>query len=168
MGKAIGIDLGTTNSCCAYVLNGKPQVVTYRDGSRTIPSVFAIDKQGNRLVGSEAQAQAAQNPNHTIAASKRLIGRSMGSSGVQKMQQVFTYELVEGESNEVLIKVADQVFTLEQISAAILRRIKESAASEFTIEHNKYLEEQKKLMDDNFKAELQNEEVKMKIQQSKK
>ncbi|MEZ4237589.1 MAG: Hsp70 family protein, partial [Myxococcota bacterium] len=52
MGKAIGIDLGTTNSCCAYVTNGKPEVITYRDGSRTIPSVFAIDKQGNRLVGA--------------------------------------------------------------------------------------------------------------------
>lgn len=127
MGKAIGIDLGTTNSCCAYVTNGKPQVITYRDGSRTIPSVFAIDKQGNRLVGTEAKDQAAANPNQTIAASKRLIGRSFGSNAMQKMQQVFTYELVEGESNEVLIKVADQVFTLEQISAAILRRIKESA-----------------------------------------
>ena len=127
MGKAIGIDLGTTNSCCAYVQNGRPQVVTYRDGSRTIPSVFAIDKNGNRLVGNEARSQAVQNPNHTIAASKRLIGRSFGSNQIQKMQQVFTYELVEGESNEVLIRVADQVFTLEQISAAILRRIKESA-----------------------------------------
>jgi molecular chaperone DnaK len=127
MGKAIGIDLGTTNSCCAYVTNGKPQVITYRDGSRTIPSVFAIDKNGNRLVGTEAKDQAALNPDQTIAASKRLIGRSFGSNAMQKMQQVFTYELVEGESNEVLIKVADQVFTLEQISAAILRRIKESA-----------------------------------------
>jgi molecular chaperone DnaK len=127
MGKAIGIDLGTTNSCCAFVSNGKPQVITYKDGSRTIPSVFAIDKSGNRLVGNEAKEQAAANPDHTIAASKRLIGRSFGSNAMEKMQQVFTYELVEGESSEVLIKVADQVFTLEQISAAILRRIKESA-----------------------------------------
>jgi len=127
MGKAIGIDLGTTNSCCAFVSNGKPQVITYKDGSRTIPSVFAIDKSGNRLVGNEAKEQAVANPDHTIAASKRLIGRSFGSNAMEKMQQVFTYELVEGESSEVLIKVADQVFTLEQISAAILRRIKESA-----------------------------------------
>ncbi len=127
MGKAIGIDLGTTNSCCAYVANGKPQVITYRDGSRTIPSMFAIDKKGNRLVGNEARDQQEANPEHTIAASKRLIGRSFGGKAMEKMQQVFTYELVEGESSEVLIKVADQVFTLEQISAAILRRIKESA-----------------------------------------
>jgi len=127
MGKAIGIDLGTTNSCCAFVDNGKPKVITYRDGSRTIPSMFAIDKTGNRLVGTEAKDQAAANPEQTIAASKRLIGRTYGSQAMEKMQQVFTYELVEGESSEVLIKVADQVFTLEQISAAILRRIKESA-----------------------------------------
>ena len=127
MGKAIGIDLGTTNSCCAYVANGKPEVITYRDGSRTIPSVFAIDKSGNRLVGTEAEDQQEANPENTINASKRLIGRSFGGNAMEKMQQVFTYELVEGESSEVLIKVADQVFTLEQISAAILRRIKESA-----------------------------------------
>ena len=94
MGKAIGIDLGTTNSCCAYVANGKPQVITYRDGSRTIPSVFAIDKSGNRLVGSEAKVQAEHNPNNTIAASKRLIGRSFGSNAMEKMQQVFTLSLI--------------------------------------------------------------------------
>jgi molecular chaperone DnaK len=127
MGRAIGIDLGTTNSCCAVVESGKPRVITYRDGSRTIPSVFAIDKTGSRLVGQEAKAQGSDNPINTIAASKRLIGRSFGSQAMDRFQQVFTYELMEGESSEVLIKVSDQVFTLEQISAAILRRIKESA-----------------------------------------
>jgi molecular chaperone DnaK len=127
MGKAIGIDLGTTNSCAALIENGKPRIITYRDGSRTIPSVFAIDKMGNRLIGNEALAQAALNPENTVAASKRLLGRSYGGTAMEKMQQVFTYELVEGEASEVLVKVAGQVFTLEQISAAILRRIKESA-----------------------------------------
>jgi molecular chaperone DnaK len=127
MGRAIGIDLGTTNSCAAYVENGTPQVITYRDGSRTIPSVFAIDKQGNRLVGADAKKHAELDPNATVQASKRLIGRQYGSNVMEKMKQVFTYELMEGESSEVLIKVSDQVFTLEQISAAILRRIKEAA-----------------------------------------
>jgi molecular chaperone DnaK len=89
--------------------------------------MFAIDKSGNRLVGTEAKEQANLNPENTIAASKRLIGRSFGSNAMEKMQQVFTYELVEGDASEVLIKVANQVFTLEQISAAILRRIKEAA-----------------------------------------
>jgi molecular chaperone DnaK len=127
MGRAIGIDLGTTNSCAAIIQNGKPNVLTYKDGQKTIPSVFAIDKHGNRLVGSEAKTQAADNPMNTVAAAKRLIGRSFDSKAVDQFQQVFTYELVEGESSEVLIKVSDQVFTLEQISAAILRRIKEYA-----------------------------------------
>ena len=127
MGRAIGIDLGTTNSCAAIIDNGSPQVITYRDGQRTIPSVFAIDKHGNRLVGTDAKAQAVANPLNTVAAAKRLIGRGFDSKAVDQFQQVFTYELMEGEHSEVLVKVSDQVFTLEQISAAILRRIKENA-----------------------------------------
>lgn len=127
MGKAIGIDLGTTNSCAAIFEDKKPRFITWEDGQKTVPSVFAIDKQGNRLVGEEAKRQAAENAGATVAASKRLIGRNYGSQAMEKVKQVFTYELVEGESSEVLIKVKGQVFTLEQISAAILRRIKERA-----------------------------------------
>jgi molecular chaperone DnaK len=127
MGKAIGIDLGTTNSCAAIIENGKPRLIEYRGGQKTIPSVFAIDKHGNRLVGEDAKKEAWTNAGSSVAASKRLIGRNFGSQAIEKMKQVFTYELVEGESSEVLIKVKDQVFTLEQISAAILRRIKEAA-----------------------------------------
>ena len=126
MGRAIGIDLGTTNSCAAIIENGKPKVIEHANGQKTIPSVFAIDKQGNRLVGEAARAQAAENPMNTVAAAKRLIGRNFGSQQIDKMKQVFTYEIVEGESSEVLVKVKDQIFTLEQISAAILRNIKES------------------------------------------
>jgi molecular chaperone DnaK len=129
MGRAIGIDLGTTNSCAAVVDDGDPRVITYPNGAKTIPSVFAIDKSGQRLVGDEAKTQAAFNPTNTITAAKRLIGRSFGSKAVERMQQVFTYELVEGAESEVLVRVADQVLTLEQISAAILLRIKENAES---------------------------------------
>jgi molecular chaperone DnaK len=127
MGRAIGIDLGTTNSCAAIIEDGNPRLITYKGGAKTIPSVFAIDKSGNRLVGEEAKRKASQNPNTTVEAAKRLIGRSFGSQAIKKFTQVFTYELMEGEASEVLIKVKDQVFTLEQISAAILRRIKEAA-----------------------------------------
>ncbi len=134
MGKAIGIDLGTTNSCAAIIENGSPRLITYRGGAKTIPSVFAIDKSGKRLVGDEAKLHAADNADSTVAASKRLIGRTYGSQAMEKFQQVFTYELVEGESSEVLIKVKDQVFTLEQISAAILRRIKEAAEDALGVE----------------------------------
>ncbi len=127
MSRAIGIDLGTTNSCAAVVLGGTPQVITYPNGAKTIPSVFAIDKSGVRLIGEDARSQAALNPSNTVQASKRLIGRSYDSKAVEKMSQVFTYELVEGEGSSVLVKVADQVMTLEQISAAILMRIRDNA-----------------------------------------
>lgn len=127
MAIAIGIDLGTTNSCAAVVIDGKPRVLAYPDGNKTIPSVFAIDKQGRALTGEEAKEQAALNPDGTVTASKRLIGRSFDSDAVQKMAQVFTYELAEGSESEVLVRVAGQVLTLEQISAAILMKIKENA-----------------------------------------
>ena len=127
MGKAIGIDLGTTNSCAAIVENGKPRVITYKGGASTIPSVFAINEKGERLVGQDAKKQAQLNPTNTVAAAKRLIGRNFHSKQIEKIRQVFTYELVEGESSEVLVKLRDQVFTLEQISAAILRKIKDVA-----------------------------------------
>jgi len=127
MGKAIGIDLGTTNSCAAIVEIGKPRVITYKGGATTIPSVFAINERGERLVGHDAKKQAQLNPTNTVAAAKRLIGRNFHSKTIEKVRQVFTYELVEGESSEVLVKVRNQVFTLEQISAAILRKIREVA-----------------------------------------
>ncbi len=127
MGKAIGIDLGTTNSCAAIVENGKPRVITYKGGKTTIPSVFAITDKGEKLVGDDAKKQAQLNPQHTIQAAKRLIGRNFHSKTIEKIRQVFTYELVEGEGNEVMVKVRDQVFTLEQISAAILKKIRDVA-----------------------------------------
>jgi molecular chaperone DnaK len=127
MGRAIGIDLGTTNSCAAIMDGSRPRVITYKGGETTIPSVFAIDEQGNRLVGHEAKRQAQLNPTNTVMASKRLIGRNFHSKTIDRVRQIFTYEMLEGDNNEVLIKVKDQVFTLEQISAAILKKIKEVA-----------------------------------------
>ncbi len=127
MGKAIGIDLGTTNSCAAIIEGGRPRIITSPTGATTIPSVFAIDDQGRELVGQEAKRQAQLNPQHTVMGAKRLIGRNFHSKTIEKIRQVFTYELMEGESSEVLIKINDQVFTLEQVSAAILLRIKDFA-----------------------------------------
>jgi molecular chaperone DnaK len=127
MGLAIGIDLGTTNSCAAIMENGRPRVLTYKGGDSTIPSVFAIDDKGNRLVGAEAKRQAQLNPSNTVMAAKRLIGRNFHSKTIDKVRQIFTYEMLEGDNSEVLIKVKGEIFTLEQISAAILHRIKEVA-----------------------------------------
>ncbi len=127
MGKAIGIDLGTTNSCAAIIEGGRARIITSPTGATTVPSIFAIDEQGRELVGQEAKRQAQLNPQHTVMGAKRLIGRNFHSKTIEKIRQVFTYELMEGESSEVLIKVNNQVFTLEQISAAILLRIKDFA-----------------------------------------
>lgn len=127
MGRAIGIDLGTTNSCAAVMDGLRPRVITYSGGGSTIPSIFAIDEEGKRLVGDEAKRQAQLNPANTVMASKRLIGRNFHSKTINKVKQVFTYEMMEGENNDVLIKVKDEVFTLEQISAAILGRIRDVA-----------------------------------------
>ncbi len=127
MGRAIGIDLGTTNSCAAVIDGGRPKMITYKGGNSTIPSMFAIDESGQELVGHEAKRQAQLNPQNTVTASKRLIGRNFHSKVIDRVRQVFTYELLEGEQSEVLVKIKDQVFSLEQISAAILRRIQEVA-----------------------------------------
>ncbi len=127
MGRAIGIDLGTTNSCAAVIKDGRPEIITYKGGNTTIPSMFAVGAGGKELVGHEAKRQAQMNPRNTVTASKRLIGRNFNSKVIDQVRQVFTYELVEGEESEVLVRVQEQVYSLEQISAAILRRIREVA-----------------------------------------
>lgn len=122
---AIGIDLGTTNSCAAIMESGKPRIITTAEGATQVPSVFAIDEDGNEIVGSAAAAQAQHNPDGTVRAAKRLIGRNFHSKSINDTRQVFTYEMVEGAGENILLNVAEQLYTLEQISAAILTRIKE-------------------------------------------
>jgi molecular chaperone DnaK len=124
---AIGIDLGTTNSCAAIMESGTPRVITTAEGATQVPSVFAIDEAGNEIVGSAAAAQAEHNPDGTVRAAKRLIGRNFHSKSINDTRQVFTYEMVEGAGDNILLNVAEQLYTLEQISAAILARIKEVA-----------------------------------------
>ena len=127
MGRSIGIDLGTTNSCAAVIENNQPKIIMYRGGSYTIPSLFAIDESGKMLVGHDAKKQAALNPQDTVIAPKRLIGRSFHSPQVEKIRQLFTYSMVEGKEGEVLIKVKDKLLDLREISAQILRKIKQVA-----------------------------------------
>jgi len=127
MGRAIGIDLGTTNSCAAVIEGNQPKIIMYRGGSYTIPSLFAIDEGGRMLVGHDAKKQAALNPQDTVFAPKRLIGTNFHSTQVEKIRQMFTYNMVEGNEGEVLIKVKDQVFDLREVSAQILGKIKEVA-----------------------------------------
>ncbi len=127
MSIAIGIDLGTTNSCAAIMEGGRPRIITTAEGATQVPSVFAIDAAGNEIVGSAAAEQAEHNPDGTVRAAKRLIGRNFHSKSINDTRQVFTYEMVEGAGENILLNVAEQLYTLEQISAAILKRIKDVA-----------------------------------------
>src|SRR5687768_18563957 len=95
MGRIIGIDLGTTNSAMAYMVAGKPEVITNAEGNRTTPSVVAINKTGERLAGQVAQRQRVTNAKNTIYGVKRLIGRKFGSDEVQKDLHLMPYEIVK-------------------------------------------------------------------------
>ncbi len=126
MGKIIGIDLGTTNSAFAYLVAGKPEVITNAEGNRTTPSVVAINKSGERLVGQVAQRQRVTNAKNTIYGVKRLIGRKFSDKEVQKDLDIMPYKIVE-HKNGVAVKMGDKDYTPEEVSAMILSKIKADA-----------------------------------------
>jgi len=126
MGKIIGIDLGTTNSAFAYLVAGKPEVIANAEGNRTTPSVVAINKGGERLVGQVAQRQRVTNAKNTIYGVKRLIGRKWADKEVQKDLDIMPYQIVE-HKNGVAVKMGDKDYTPEEVSAMILSKIKADA-----------------------------------------
>lgn len=126
MGKIIGIDLGTTNSAFAYLVAGKPEVIANAEGNRTTPSVVAINKSGERLVGQVAQRQRVTNAKNTIYGVKRLIGRKWNDKEVQKDLDIMPYQIVE-HKNGVAVKMGDKDYTPEEVSAMILSKIKADA-----------------------------------------
>jgi molecular chaperone DnaK len=126
MGKIIGIDLGTTNSAFAYMVAGKPEVIANAEGSRTTPSVVAINKKGERLVGQVAQRQRVTNAKNTIYGVKRLIGRKFSDKEVQKDHDIMPYEIVK-KSDGVAVKMDGKDYTPEEVSAMILSKIKTDA-----------------------------------------
>jgi molecular chaperone DnaK len=126
MGKIIGIDLGTTNSAVAYMIAGKPEVIANAEGNRTTPSVVAINKSGERLVGQVAQRQRVTNAKNTIYGVKRLIGRKFGDKEVQKDLDIMPYEIVKHGAG-VGVKLGDKDYTPEEVSAMILSKIKADA-----------------------------------------
>ena len=126
MGKIIGIDLGTTNSAFAYMVAGKPEVIANAEGNRTTPSVVAINKKGERLVGQVAQRQRVTNAKDTIYGVKRLIGRKFGDKEVQKDHDIMPYEIVK-KGDGVAVKMGDKDYTPEEVSAMILSKIKADA-----------------------------------------
>tara|TARA_B100000700_G_scaffold231730_1_gene256530 strand:- start:1213 stop:3123 length:1911 start_codon:yes stop_codon:yes gene_type:complete len=130
MGKIIGIDLGTTNSCVSVMEAGNPTVIQSEEGSRTIPSIVAFtqdDEKNDILIGQAAKRQAVTNPENTIYSAKRLIGRSFNE--VSKESKDLPYKIKKGKNNEVVITSRGKDYALPQISAMILQKIKKTAES---------------------------------------
>jgi molecular chaperone DnaK len=126
MGKIIGIDLGTTNSAVAYMVAGKPEVIANAEGNRTTPSVVAINKKGDRLVGQVAQRQRVTNAENTIYGVKRLIGRKFSDKEVQKDLDIMPYKIVK-KGDGVAVVMGGKEYTPEEVSAMILSKIKADA-----------------------------------------
>ena len=126
MSKIIGIDLGTTNSAFAYMVAGKPEVITNAEGDRTTPSVVAVTKKGERLVGKVAQRQRVTNPKNTIYGIKRLIGRKFDDAEVQRDLEISPYKIVK-KGHGVAVEMDGKEYTPEEISAMVLSKIKADA-----------------------------------------
>jgi molecular chaperone DnaK len=126
MGKIIGIDLGTTNSCVAVMEGGDPTVITNAEGNRTTPSVVAFTENGERLVGQVARRQAVTNPEKTIFAMKRLIGRKFSDAEVKKSIEVSPFHIVEGKGDPA-IEVDGKQYTPAELSAMVLTKMKQTA-----------------------------------------
>ncbi|HKD05024.1 MAG TPA: molecular chaperone DnaK [Bryobacteraceae bacterium] len=125
MGKIIGIDLGTTNSCVAVMEGGQPTVIANQEGSRTTPSVVAFTKSGERLVGQVAKRQAITNPENTIFSIKRFMGRRMDE--VSEEQKMVPYKVARGENGDARVEISGKKYSPPEISAMILTKLKEAA-----------------------------------------
>lgn len=129
MGKIIGIDLGTTNSCVAIMEGSQPRVIENAEGARTTPSIVAFTADGERLVGQSAKRQAVTNPENTIFAVKRLIGRTFDDPTTQKDIKLVPYKVVKADNNDAWVESRDEKYSPSQISAFTLKKLKEDAES---------------------------------------
>ena len=129
MGKVIGIDLGTTNSCVAIMEGSKPKVIENTEGARTTPSIVAFTEDGERLVGQSAKRQAVTNPSNTLFAIKRLIGRSFDDPMTKKDMTMVPYNIVKADNNDAWVEAQGKTYSPSQISAFILQKMKETAES---------------------------------------
>ncbi len=127
MGKVIGIDLGTTNSCVAVMEGGEPVVIPNSEGSRTTPSMVAFAEGGERLVGQIAKRQSITNPEATVYAVKRLIGRKMDDAEVKRTAGLAAYRIVPAENGDAWVEVAARPYSPAQVSAMVLARMKQTA-----------------------------------------
>ena len=127
MSKILGIDLGTTNSAMAVVQGGIPTIIENKEGTRTTPSVVALTKNNERLVGIVAKRQAITNPKNTIFSIKRLIGRKFSDKEVQKDKELLPYELREKSDGSIEVKLGENWHSMQEISAMILGKLKQDA-----------------------------------------
>ena len=127
MGKIIGIDLGTTNSCVSVLEGGKPRVIENSEGGRTTPSIVAYTDDNEILVGQSAKRQAVTNPTNTLFAVKRLIGRRFEDDVVQKDIKMVPYQIVKADSGDAWVQVNDEKMAPPQVSAEVLRKMKKTA-----------------------------------------
>ena len=127
MGKVIGIDLGTTNSCVAIMEGKEPVVIANSEGARTTPSIVSITDSGERLVGQAAKRQAVTNPENTIYAVKRLIGRKYNAPEVQAFKKICPYKIVENDNGDAWVEVRGRKYSPAEISSMILMKMKKTA-----------------------------------------
>jgi molecular chaperone DnaK len=135
--RIIGIDLGTTNSCAAAVKDGRPYVIPSREGYNTVPSIVALNTRNRIVVGHLARAQLLTNPRQTVWGAKRLVGRAYDSPVVQDIKSKFAYEIVAGPEGLAAVKLGPEILTLEQVSALVLREVKEVAQNHLGEEVNR-------------------------------
>merc|ERR1712225_38379 len=127
MSKVIGIDLGTTNSCVAIMDGAQAKVLENAEGARTTPSVVAFSDNEERLIGQPAKRQAVTNPENTIFAVKRLIGRNFEDSTVKKDIETAPYKIIKADNNDAWIEAKNKKYSPSQISAFVLQKMKETA-----------------------------------------
>jgi len=127
MGKVIGIDLGTTNSCVSIMEGSQPKVLENAEGARTTPSMVSFDENKERLIGQPAKRQAVTNPENTLFAVKRLIGRSFDDPATKEDQGMVPYNIVKGDNGDAYVEAEGEKYSPSQISAFILQKMKETA-----------------------------------------
>src|SRR5215216_4696848 len=127
MGKAIGIDLGTTNCCVAVLEGGAVPIVPNKEGGRTTPTVVGSTDKGERLVGQIAKRQAVTNAANTVYAVKRLIGRKFDSTESQRMSETSPFEIVDSQNGDARIRVQGRVYSPPEIAGIVLQRLKAAA-----------------------------------------
>src|SRR3990167_8684509 len=127
MSKTIGIDLGTTNSAVAVMEAGKPKILENAEGARTTPSIVAVSKTGERLVGLLSKRQAVTNPKNTVFGIKRFIGHTFDDEAVKKDKAIVPFEISKSDKGGVKVKIGDRDYSAEEISGMILSKLKADA-----------------------------------------